>query len=644
MNKNKFDLFVPGRLCIIGEHSDWAGIHRMTNADIVPGQAIVTGIEQGIYATVEKADKFIVESPLPMYHGEFLSCDMDTDKLLEVAYNGGFFSYVAGVASYVNENYHVEGLRITITKMDLPIKSGLSSSAAICVLVARAFNRMYNLHLNTMGEMRIAYNGEQRTPSRCGRLDQACAYGVNPVRMFFDGTEVSVKTLTVKSPLYFVVANLNAGKDTVKILADLNKCFPFAQNDTEKSVQEALGRDNVLFIDRACQAIEKGDVKALGQVMIDFQHNFDNKVAPACPEQLRAPVLHEILEDEIIKSLTYGAKGVGSQGDGTVQFLAKDEESQKKIIEYLKNEKNMEGFPLTLKPKKAVRKAIIPVAGFGTRLFPATKAIKKDFFPILDTDGILKPVLLILLEQLVEADIEDICLVIGEEERPLYDMFFARLSSENYDKLSDDKKYYQNLLMSLARRITYVYQKERKGFGHAVYQCREFTNGEPVLLLLGDMIYRSNTSQNCMQQMIDAYENCGMPMISMHTVDPEEVVHYGIMHGQWENSDQRFLKLDEIKEKPTVDYAKEYLNVATRESKENYYAVFGQYILTPEVFENLEKNIKNNLLENNEIQLTTALEQTRASSGMMGLVIDGKSFDVGLPQAYVKTVSEYGER
>lgn len=644
MNKNKFDLFVPGRLCIIGEHSDWAGIHRMTNADIVPGQAIVTGIEQGIYATVEKADKFIVESPLPMYHGEFLSCDMDTDKLLEVAYNGGFFSYVAGVASYVNENYHVEGLRITITKMDLPIKSGLSSSAAICVLVARAFNRMYNLHLNTMGEMRIAYNGEQRTPSRCGRLDQACAYGVNPVRMFFDGTEVSVKTLTVKSPLYFVVANLNAGKDTVKILADLNKCFPFAQNDTEKSVQEALGRDNVVFIDRACQAIEKGDVKALGQVMIDFQHNFDNKVAPACPEQLTAPVLHEILEDEIIKSLAYGAKGVGSQGDGTVQFLAKDEESQKKIIEYLKNEKNMEGFPLTLKPKKAVRKAIIPVAGFGTRLFPATKAIKKDFFPILDTDGILKPVLLILLEQLVEADIEDICLVIGEEERPLYDMFFARLSSENYDKLSDDKKYYQNLLMSLARRITYVYQKERKGFGHAVYQCREFTNGEPVLLLLGDMIYRSNTSQNCMQQMIDAYENCGMPMISMHTVDPEEVVHYGIMHGQWENSDQRFLKLDEIKEKPTVDYAREYLNVATRESKENYYAVFGQYILTPEVFENLEKNIKNNLLENNEIQLTTALEQTRASSGMMGFVIDGMSYDVGLPQAYVKTVSEYGER
>ena len=642
MAKNtKFDLFVPGRLCIIGEHSDWAGIHRMTNAGIIPGQAIVTGIEQGIYATVERDDRFIVESSLSMYNGESLCSEMDTEKLLEVAYKGGFFSYVAGVASYINENYHVEGLKITITKMNLPIKSGLSSSAAICVLVARAFNRMYNLHLNTMGEMRVAYNGEQRTPSRCGRLDQACAYGVNPVRMYFDGTEVSVKTLTVRKPLYFVVANLGASKDTVKILADLNKCFPFAQNEVEKNVQEALGKDNEIFIEKACKAIEKGDAEILGKIMIDFQNNFDRKVAPACLDQLSAPVLHEVLNDKTIKSLSYGAKGVGSQGDGTVQFLAKDEDSQKAIIDYLRDSKHMEGFPLTLKPKKAVRKAIIPVAGFGTRLFPATKAIKKDFFPILDTDGILKPVLLILLEQLAEADIQNICLVIGEEERPLYDMFFSRLSSENYDKLSPEKKQYQNLLMNLANRITYVYQKERRGFGHAVFQCRDFTEDEPVLLLLGDMIYRSNTSINCMQQMIDAYENCGMPMISMHTVSLDDVVHYGIMHGEWENSDQRVLKLDEIKEKPTVDYAKEYLNVPTKNSDENYYAVFGQYILTKEVFDHLEKNIKNNCLENGEIQLTTALEQTRVDNGMVGFVVDGKSYDVGLPSEYVKTVWEY---
>ena len=132
-------------------------------------------------------------------------------------------------------------------------------------------------------------------------------------------------------------------------------------------------------------------------------------------------------------------------------------------------------------------------------------------------------------------------------------------------------------------------------------------------------------------------------MISMHTVDPEDVVHYGIMHGQWENSEQRLLKLDEIKEKPTVDYAKEYLNVPTKNCDENYYAVFGQYILTKEVFDNLEKNIKNNVLESGEIQLTTALEQTRNDVGMVGFVVDGKSYDVGLPEEYVKTISTYNK-
>ena len=82
--------------------------------------------------------------------------------------------------------------------MDLPLKSGLSSSAAICVLVARAFNKLYKLHMNTQGEMQAAFRGEQRTPSRCGRLDQACAYGVKPVLMEFDGVEIGSKILIIR--------------------------------------------------------------------------------------------------------------------------------------------------------------------------------------------------------------------------------------------------------------------------------------------------------------------------------------------------------------------------------------------------------------------------------------------------------------
>ena len=635
------NLFVPGRLCLIGEHSDWAGLYRTINSSIIPGRAIVTGIEQGIYATAEKADKFIIESDLPSYKGESFECEMDTEKLKQTASEGGFFSYVAGVASYVNEYYKVKGLRIKITKMDLPIKSGLSSSAAICVLVARAFNILYHLHCNTMGEMFIAYYGEQRTPSRCGRLDQACAYGVNPVSMIFDGNEISVKPLKLKEPLYFVISDLNSKKDTVKILTDLNKCFPFAETETEKKTQEALGKDNQKFILDAVELLEKGDIPRYGQLMVSYQKNFDEKVAPSCPSELKSPFLHSLLNDTKIAEWIYGSKGVGSQGDGTIQFLAKNVDCQKKIIDYLKSEKGLNGFPLTLKPQKIIKKAIIPVAGFGTRLFPVTKALKKDFFPVMDKDGILKPAILILLEQLIQAGIEKICLVIGENEQGIYDSFFSELSEEHYEKLPEDKRKYEDLLESIKNKITYVYQKERKGFGHAVYQCREFTEGEPVLLLLGDMIYHSNQDKNCMEQMIDSYEKTGLSTVSMHTVPKEDVVHYGIMTGQWENKEQTILKISQMSEKPTVDYAKEFLSVKTKNNNENYYAVFGQYILTNEVFAELEANIKNNKLERGEFQLTSALDQVREKHGLMGFVVDGTSYDIGLPEQYIKTVENF---
>lgn len=641
MEKNmseKLELFVPGRLCLFGEHSDWAGLHRNINSAIIPGEAIVTGIEEGIYATAEAADKFIIESDLGE---ETFSCEMDTQLLRKTACEGGYFSYVAGVASYVNEHYSVGGLRIHITKRTLPMKSGLSSSAAICVLTARAFNQIYKLKLNTIGEMNIAFVGEQRTPSRCGRLDQACAFGVTPVHMVFDSNEISVKPIAIKKPLYMVIADLKAGKDTVKILSDLNKCYPFAENDKERAVHEALGADNREYIARADALLQAGDAKGLGELMVEVQANFDKKVAPACPSQLRSPVLHSVLNDENIRKWIYGAKGVGSQGDGTVQLLARDEECQKALIDYLNNERKMGAFPLTLRPKQQVRKAVIPVAGFGTRLYPASKAVKKDFLPVLDKDGLFKPVLMVLLEQLMQSGIEEVCLIIGEGERTLYEAFFAPMADENYDKLSQDKQAYENRLVEIGKKIHYVYQKERKGFGHAVYQSREFASGEPVLLLLGDMIYDSFIGETCSSQLIKCYEAYGLPVVSMHEVPKEQVVHYGIMHGVWEHTDEKDMRLDCIVEKPTVDYAQENLAVKTKEGS-RYFAVFGQYILTEDVYKVLEDNIRNNKLSRGEIQLTDALEQVRAESGMMGCRIKGRSYDVGLPQMYVDTVGRFG--
>ena len=635
------NLFVPGRLCLIGEHSDWAGLYKSINSSIVPGRAIVTGIEQGIYARAVRADSFCIDYEIDEFKNSSFDCPMDSEKLKQVAKAGGFFSYCAGVASYINEYYNVSGVHITVTKMDLPIKSGLSSSAAICVLVARAFNQLYNLNCNTMGEMFMAYYGEQRTPSRCGRLDQACAYGIKPVAMTFEGNEISVKPLVLKSPMYFVIADLKSNKDTVKILADLNRCFPFAETELDRNVQEALGSDNEHFITKATEFIEDGNNEAFGKLMYEYQANFDKKIAPACPSELKAPVLHSILSDETLKKWIYGSKGVGSQGDGTVQLLAKDEESQSKVVKYLKDKKGLDPFTLTLLPSKKLRKAVIPVAGFGTRLFPATKCLKKDFFPIMDKDGILKPVILILLEQLLNAGIEEICLVIGENEQFLYDSFFKSLPKDHYNKLPDDKKKYEDIIESLQRHITYVVQKEKLGFGHAVFQSCVFAADEPVLLLLGDMIYNTSSEKNCMQQMIDVYEKYGKPIISIHSVPKSDVIHYGIMTGSWDDTEQKVLRLTEISEKPTVQYAEDFLCVPTKKSKQNFYAVFGQYILTKEVYDQLGENINNNLLENGEFQLTTALEQVREKSGMLGYLIDGVSYDVGLPEMYINTVNMF---
>lgn len=235
-------LFVPGRLCLFGEHSDWAGHYRTMNAEIEPGAAIVTGIEQGIHAEVEKSSLFEVvnEDPQRPDMWKNFSCRMNEADLKSIAKSGSFFCYCAGVASYMLEWYKVGGVKIRITSMTLPIKSGLSSSAAICVLVARAFNLLYKLNLNTMGEMNIAYWGELRTSSRCGRLDQACAFGVKPNLMIFDGDEIEVQALTVKKRLHWVFADLCASKDTIKILRDLNKAYPFASTESEMMEQTAL--------------------------------------------------------------------------------------------------------------------------------------------------------------------------------------------------------------------------------------------------------------------------------------------------------------------------------------------------------------------------------------------------------------------
>ena len=640
--KKSIELFVPGRLCLFGEHSDWAGTNKTFNAGIVSGRAIVTGTEQGIYGIANVSDTFSVHSDLNDYKDDSFECPMDLKQLREIAQSGGFFSYVAGVASYICEWYHTGGVEIHITKMDLPMKSGLSSSAAICVFVAKAFNELYDLRLNTMGLMNIAYWGELRTPSRCGRLDQACAFGVTPVALNFDGNEIDVERITLKEQLYYVFADLMAGKDTVKILADLNSAYPFPRSDADKRLHEALGVDNREITAEAIKYINEGDAKSLGELMTRAQALFDEKVAPMSTE-LVAPVLHKTLKDENILKLVYGGKGVGSQGDGTIQFLAKDEECQTKLINYLENTLHMTAYKLTLKPQASVKKAIIPVAGFGTRLYPLTRGVKKEFCPVVDKDGLMKPAILILLEELDNIEIDEICMILNREEQDYYeDFFFKPLPQAHFAKLSPAMQQYEKRIERISKKLKFVYQDEQKGFGHAVYQAKEFAGGEPVLLLLGDTIYRSNTGIPCTKQLIDSYEKYGATTIALHTVPLEIVGNFGVFAGQWEDKDETTLKLSRIVEKPNRVVAKEQLCVSNRKSPENYYAAFGSYVLTPEVFDRLETAINKNITNNKgEIELTDALAYVCEQFGAYGAVIDGRSFDLGNPEAYKMTVSEF---
>ncbi|MDJ0692048.1 MAG: GHMP kinase [Xenococcaceae cyanobacterium MO_188.B32] len=345
-------LFVPGRLCLFGEHSDWAGEYRHLNPTLEKGYTLIAGTNQGIYAEVKSHPELLIlqayeKKDIPR---QFYQLPMNRDALLTEARQGSFFSYVAGVAYQCMTCYSVGGLEINNYLTTLPIKKGLSSSAAICVLVARAFNRLYNLGLTIQAEMELAYLGERTTPSHCGRMDQACAYGDRPILMVFDRDKVEVIELSVSQDLYLVIVDLGATKDTQLILNQLNQCYPFAQNLVQQNVQKYLGEISSRITQQALVALQQGDAELLGSLMTQAQTEFDRYLIPACPSQLTAPILHKILNYEPIQPYLWGGKGVGSQGDGTAQFIVKDRVSQQKVIDIITRDfPQMQCLKLTIK-------------------------------------------------------------------------------------------------------------------------------------------------------------------------------------------------------------------------------------------------------------------------------------------------------
>ena len=636
------NLFVPGRICLFGEHSDWAGGYRRINSDLEKGFTIITGTNQGLHADVQQhPTKLILKTTLRdgSRIGPF-EVEMNQEKLFAEAQKGEFFSYACGVAYQVSTHYHVRGLAIDNYKTDLPVKKGLSSSAAICVLVARAFNRLYDLKMTVRGEMEYAYQGEITTPSRCGRMDQGCAYGSRPVLMVFDGDHIDIEELKTPNDLYWVVVDLRAVKDTKEILAKLNECYPFASTDLHNAVQRYLGSINKAIVNDAANALKKGDAEKLGILMTKAQENIDKYLQPACPSQLTAPILHKVLSHAPIKPYIYGGKGVGSQGDGCAQFIAKDEESQKKIIEILERDLSMPCLPVTIKSSHGIKKVVIPAAGFGTRLFPASKAIKKELFPIIDSTGRAKPAILIIIEEAFASGIEEAAVVVQKRDLALFEDFFYKPPLiENYNKLSKENREYSDYLLDLGHRITLVTQEVQEGFGHAVYCAHDWADGEPFLLMLGDHIYSSDSDLLCSQQLFSAYERFTTNIVGLKITHRDDIKNFGCVAGIWQEQNS-LLTITEFCEKPSVEYAEEHLRIDGLQ-KDYYLSVFGQYVLSPKIFSLLEKHIEHNIRERGEFQLTSCLEELRKEDGFIGCLVEGQSFDIGVPESYKETLMRY---
>ncbi len=634
-------IFVPGRICLLGEHSDWAGGYRRTNAAVEKGYAIIAGTNQGIYAEVQPHPNSLVlysTTPDGERQGPY-QIPMEAKALLEEAEKGGFWSYMAGVAYQILTHYHVRGLVIDNYKTDMPVKKGLSSSAAITVLTARAFNRIYDLKMTIRGEMEMAYQGEILTPSRCGRLDQGCAFGNRPILMTFDGDRLDTTELQVKQNLYFVIVDLHAKKDTRKILADLNRAYPFANNEVEQGVQSLFGSINKRITQQALEALQTSDGERLGALMTEAQDFFNRYAAPACPEELTAPILNRVLNYEPLKPHIWGGKGVGSQGDGTAQFIARSELDQQAIIDIIERDLQMTGLKLTIYAGAQVRKAVIPAAGFGTRLFPATKATKKELFPVVDRDGIAKPAILLIVEEAIAAGMEEVIIIVQEQDLPAFQSFFSeQVSIENYNKLPRHFQEYAQKLLEMGQKVKFVVQRTQEGLGHAVYSARELIGSEPFLLMLGDHIYRSDSDRSCAQQLVEAFNQQGRSVVGMRKTAESDIANFGTVTGHWMTNNE-LLNITEFAEKPTVEYARDNLRIDGLEGE--YLTLFGQYIIKPQIFDYLEEHIENNVREHGEFQLTSALDRLRKEDGFAGVTIDGKRYDIGLPEYYLDTLQTF---
>lgn len=287
-----------------------------------------------------------------------------------------------------------------------------------------------------------------------------------------------------------------------------------------------------------------------------------------------------------------------------------------------------------------VRKAVITAAGKGTRQYPASTAVQKEMFPMVDRDGLTKPVIQIIGEEAIESGIEEICIVTAPGEEGQYREYFKRLDDDmvrsfrgkDWAILESEK------LAAFGERLHFAEQSSPEGFGHAVYMAKEFVADEPFLLMLGDHVYISDVKDRCARQIINVYEKYMCDVVTAVQPTVERLLHlFGVLRGHPIDPVRGIYKAELIVEKPKIEFARDNL-VTPMLPAGNYLAHFGQHVFGPGIFDSLEYLIKNNVREKNEIQLTAAQEHLRGQVDKYWAVhVQGQRYDTGIPYGLMET-------
>jgi len=293
--------------------------------------------------------------------------------------------------------------------------------------------------------------------------------------------------------------------------------------------------------------------------------------------------------------------------------------------------------------RDSIRKAVVPIAGLGTRLFPASHACKKELFPVVGLDGRARPLLHYQLMDLVNAGIEEICIIVQPgEDRLVLD--YLRGPDRSYlRRLEKQPELLQEteMMLSVLDLITIVVQQEQEGYGHAVYQSRNFSAGRPVLLCLGDHLFRSK-HESCHRQLMRAFEHCDSKCVSaVNRITADELCGYGTIAGARRQDHPDIIDVSLIIEKPSAEVARKSLRVDGLGDDE-FLGWFGMHALSPAIYVVLEEMIAEGIRQKGEIQLTQAQELVRQREGYCALEIsDGQRFDFGTPQGYIDSLVAY---